>query len=70
MRSNVHRQPDCHCRASDPAAGSWPRPTITVLGGFSNQYQNAEIEKPFFESLDEVTDGEITARSDRSTSLA
>jgi len=36
--------------------------TITVLGGFSNQYQNAEIEKPFFESLDEVTDGEITAR--------
>ncbi|MBY6092577.1 TRAP transporter substrate-binding protein [Maritimibacter alkaliphilus] len=36
--------------------------TINVLGGFSNQYQNAEIEKPFFEGLEETTGGAIAAR--------
>lgn len=35
---------------------------VNVLGGFSNQYQNAEIEKPFFEGLEEATDGAVSVR--------
>ncbi|MBE9640043.1 TRAP transporter substrate-binding protein [Salipiger mangrovisoli] len=44
-----------------PAAAS-AQTTANVLGGFSNQYQNAEIEKPFFEGLEEATDGTVSVR--------
>ncbi len=36
--------------------------TINVIGGFSNQYQNSQIEKPFFEGLADVTEGAFETR--------
>ncbi|MDF2370651.1 MAG: TRAP transporter substrate-binding protein [Rhizobiaceae bacterium] len=38
-------------------AAALAQTSITAIGGFSNQYQNVQIEKPFFETLPEKTGG-------------
>lgn len=43
--------------------GAHAQTQMRVLGGFSNQYQNAEVEKPFFTELGANADVQVTFRA-------
>ncbi|SLN61764.1 hypothetical protein [Roseisalinus antarcticus] len=59
----LHTLPTCLVAglALAPAAGV-AQTALNAIGGFSNQYQNSQIEKPFFEGLGEATDGAYEVR--------